>query len=207
MLARAARSLLRIGEATMAMRGHDRGPGRQARRAPPASAIGVRSVGLRLLPCEGRSMTSSATSCPDCGAPLGGRDGCRERFHTLSVRASTDPSYARLHRLAVDAYALQHSDEYCRSAKSLTAHLTGVCAMMERDHEVSRINDAVQRWLSRNPVLERPAPPTSRGSFTVADLGDDPSGVRAWAASAWEAWTEHHAVARSWIEMALGRRQ
>ena len=82
-----------------------------------------------------------------------------------------------------------------RSAKSLAAHLTGVCAVIEREHEVSRINDAVQRWLSRNPVLERPAPPTSRGTFTVADLGDDPSGVRAWATSTWEAWTEHHAVA------------
>jgi hypothetical protein len=125
----------------------------------------------------------------------------------LSVRASTDPSYARLHRLAVDAYALQHPDEYCRSAKSLAAHLTGAFAAIDREADVERINDAVQRWLSRNPHLERPAPPPSRGSLTIAGLDDDPASVRAWAASAWEAWAEHHALARSWVEEALARKR
>ena len=62
-----------------------------------------------------------------------------------SVRASTDPSYARLHRLAVDAYALQYPDGYCRLAKSLASHPTGVRVVMEWEHEVSRINDAGQR--------------------------------------------------------------
>jgi hypothetical protein len=82
-----------------------------------------------------------------------------------------------------------------------------MCAAMEREHEVSRINDVVQRWLSRNPHLERPKPPTSRGNFTIAGLGKDPSEVRTWARSVWQAWVEHHALARSWIEEALGRRR
>jgi len=84
----------------------------------------------------------------------------------LSVRASTDPFYARLHRLAVDAYALQHPDEYCRSAKSLAAHLTGACAAIDREADVERINDAVQRWLSR--------PETRRGGRTSRALGARP---------------------------------
>jgi hypothetical protein len=123
--------------------------------------------------------------CPECGAPLGGRDGCRKRFHTLSIRAASDAANAPLHRLAVDAYALQHPDEYCLSAKSLAAHLTGVCAAIEREPETEEINDGVQRWLSGNPSLGRPTPPTSRGSFTIADLGEDRANVRVWAASAW----------------------
>jgi hypothetical protein len=59
------------------------------------------------------------------------------------------------------------------AAKSLAAHLTGVCAAIERKGEADGINNGVQRWLSRNPALERPAPPKSRGSFTVADLGEE----------------------------------
>lgn len=151
-----------------------------ARRRSPYGSTGAPESATRTA--------KAPVPCPDCGAPLGGQDGCRARFETLSVRAASDLAYARLHRLAVDASALQHPDEYCRSAKSLAAHLTGVCAAVEQGAETDRINNDVQRWLSRNPPLERPTPPASHGTFTIGDLGTDLAAVRTWAACVWEAW-------------------
>lgn len=149
-------------------------------------------------------------SCPDCGAPVADRDACRELFDGLVARDFSDLLYFRMHRLAVDAYALQHPDAYGRSAKSLAAHLTGVCVALERDAERTELNARIQRWLSTNPALDRPEPPAARGARTIADVvgADDPveheRRVRAWAASAWEAWSAHQALARDWIERAAG---
>ncbi len=152
----------------------------------------------------------SAEGCPDCGAAVGGQSECQELFERVGMRAYADAAYARTHRLVVDAYALQHPDRYCRSGKSLAAHLTGACVFIENPDE-PELNRVVQRWLSRNPSLTRLTPPEERGRVTVADVAvaRDPEEhdlrVRAWAMSAWQAWSAHHALAREWIERA--RRQ
>jgi len=141
--------------------------------------------------------------CPDCGAAVGGRDACRKLLEELGLRAYNDPGYARTHRLAVDAYSLQHPDEFMRSAKSFAAHLTGAAAALERDDALA-VNDAVQRWLSTNPRLERPEPPADRGSITIVDVvrADGAPSVRDWAASAWRTYAAHHTLARELIERA-----
>ncbi len=149
-------------------------------------------------------------SCPDCGASVAGRAACQDLFESLIARDFSDVLYFRMHRLAVDAYALQHPDRYCRSAKSLAAHLSGVCVALERDGERSELNARIQRWLSTNPALQRPEPPAARGAHTIADVvgADEPleheRRVRAWAASAWEAWSAYQALARDWVEQAAG---
>ena len=64
--------------------------------------------------------------CPECGADVrGGRAGCQQLCDEVLAREFGDYRYAREHRLTVDAYSLQHPDEYMRSAKSYAAHLTG----------------------------------------------------------------------------------
>jgi hypothetical protein len=110
-----------------------------------------------------------------------------------------------VHRLTVDTYALQHPEAYCASAKSFVAHLTGLCAAMDRA-DPPGVNASVQRWLSRNPPLARPIAPEVRGRLTVGDVQaiTDPSAYRgeveAWARSTWEAYASLHELARAWIE-------
>ena len=66
----------------------------------------------------------------------------------------------------------------------------------------------LQKWLSTNPKLPKPALPAFRGSLTIANVSgiDDPANygraVEAWARSAWEAYFELHTTAREWLAMA-----
>jgi Family of unknown function (DUF5946) len=103
--------------------------------------------------------------CEDCGAVVGqGKAGCLELFEEILAREFSDYRYGRLHRLTVDAYSLQHPDAYMRSGKSFAAHLTGICAVFEYE-ETLAINQEVQKWLSTNPKVEKPAQiPEERGN-------------------------------------------
>jgi len=73
-----------------------------------------------------------------------------------------------------------------------------------------QVNDRVQAWLSRTRHVAKPSVPRSRGKVTIADVSDAapdeyPAAVRRWAASVWDAWREHQALAREWIASS-GRR-
>lgn len=119
-----------------------------------------------------------ASGCPQCGASSvdGGRTGCQRLFDEVLAREFSDYRYARLHRLTVDANALQHPAEYMRSSKSFAAHLTGAYAAIELDGNLaSQTNRIVQQWLSGAKVLPRPA---------------------------WIAWRDYHALAKEWVEQA-----
>ena len=149
--------------------------------------------------------------CPACGAALGGREGCGRAFEELGLRRFSDVRYARWSRVTIDAYSLQHPDEYMRSAKSFAAHLTGAAAAIERAGDAERVNDLVVRWLSTSPALVRPVEPApgQRGGLTIADvLGvDDPANaIPAWTRSAWHAYAPLHATARAWIALATRER-
>ena len=155
--------------------------------------------------------TTIATSCPECGAPvLGGRDACQRLFDEVLAREFGDYRYARVHRLTVDVYSLQHPAEYMRSAKSYAAHLTGMYVAIEED-VMAETNRAVQQWLNGPRRLPRPgdAAPRQRGVLTIihvhgaGDPEDHVRRVREWALSTWEAWRDYHQVARQWIEQAL----
>jgi hypothetical protein len=108
-------------------------------------------------------------------------------------------------RLIVDCYSLQH-DRYIQSGRSLAAHLTGVCVALEHGGDGS-LQRAVQRWLSRTRDLAKPAVPATRGQVTIDDViaaapEERRAVVRRWASSAWDAWADQHALARSWIAAA-----
>ncbi len=109
-----------------------------------------------------------------------------------------------MRRLAVDCYACQH-ERYILSGRSLAADLTGVAVAIEHDGS-EEVNERVQRWLSRTHV-DKPAVPRARGKITIADVaGAAPeeyaAAVRRWAGSVWDAWREHHGLAREWIAAA-----
>jgi hypothetical protein len=148
----------------------------------------------------------SADPCPECGAPVGGRDACQKLFDDLGLRAFQDSRYAAMRRLAVDCYACQH-DRYILSGRSLAAHLTGLGVAIEHDG-AEQVNERVQSWLSRTRHVEKPRVPHVRGEITIADVADAAAdeyaaAVRRWADSVWDAWRAHHALARQWIASSL----
>lgn len=147
--------------------------------------------------------------CDECGwAQAGGRSGCRERFDQFLARDFSDALYFRSHRLFVDAYALQHPDQFCRSAKSLAAHLAGLAAIVETGASSAVGTDKLQRWLNGRSSLIKPALPDPRGATTIGDLPADAApadwadAVRGWAETVWQAYAELHPVAREWLGQA-----
>jgi hypothetical protein len=150
-----------------------------------------------------------AFPCPGCGLRVDGSVGCRRIFEELIARDFSDVSYFRVHRLTVDTYSLQHPEDFCASAKSMAAHLTGVAWLL--DHEARRAtgSETLRRWIEAHPDLERPAPPAFRGALTVADVRQAESAqayaaaVDRWARATWAAYAPLHATARAWIQEAL----
>ena len=147
--------------------------------------------------------------CKDCGAVVAeGKAGCLKFFEEILAREFSDYRYGKIHRLTVDAYALQHPDAYMRSGKSFSAHLTGMCAAFEYE-DAFALNLAVQKWLSTNPKIEKPAQiPEKRGNLTItyihsaADAEEHTKRVREWAREVWDAWSEHKGLAKQLIGQA-----
>ena len=129
---------------------------------------------------------------------------CQAAFDDLVAKAWESPARASVHNLLVDAYAMQHSEEYGRSAKSFAAHLVGLCCGVEHPTE-RELYWAIPRWLDGPARVARPADIDSRGSTTIDDVraltieADYPELVRRWARDVWAAYTDQHAMAREWL--------
>lgn len=140
----------------------------------------------------------------------GGETGCQKMFEDLLARDFGNVLYFRSHRMLVDTYALQHPERYCVSAKSLAAHLTGLCWLLERDGSRAVGGEALRRWLNGPSKMEKPANlPDHRGDLTIASVvaTHDPEthgrAVEAWARSTWQAYAPLHPLARRWIDAAV----
>jgi len=87
-----------------------------------------------------------------------------------------------------------------------------LCLMLERRLDVGRATDAMRAAAEAKARFTWLTPPPSRGTTTIADVLDAGNGedhqqrVRAWAASAWLAWSPHHPVIRSWLTFPLSPR-
>lgn len=143
--------------------------------------------------------------CPSCGARAGGRAGCQAAFDVLLARAWESAARASVHNLAVDTYAMQHAEEYGRSAKSYAAHLTALCWAIDAGGD-QRVYWGIPRWLDTSPAIQRPANLTLRGRTTVLDVlrpePEDayPALVRRWAQDVWAAYAPQHVLARAWLD-------
>lgn len=106
-------------------------------------------------------------------------------------------------------YCVQH-EPYVKSAKSLAAHLCGLCVALEHGNDPVAL-ERIHLWLNTNPRLEKPALPSFRSSVTIGDVAgiEDPiqygGAVRAWAHSTWEAYRLLHPIGREWLSMASSR--
>lgn len=149
--------------------------------------------------------------CSGCGRWVeGGKEGCRARFEELVGRDFGNPLFFAVHRQFVDTYCLQHPDEFCVSAKSLAAHLVGLCLILEHGISAATGSARLRRGLNGSSVIEKPPLPAARGSITLGDLEtiEDPAAwreaVQGWAESTWEAYRHLHQLARSWATSGLG---
>lgn len=149
--------------------------------------------------------------CPSCGAHTeSGSSSCQALWEQLLAADFSDFRRGRHHRRAVDSYALQHPEKFCKSAKSFAAHLTGLCCAMEHNENPS-VHAAVQRWLNGRVDIEKPALPANRGSLTIAhvhaaeDHDDYVKRLVEWSEQVWTAYADYHALARAWLAAALGR--
>ncbi|HEY6349824.1 MAG TPA: DUF5946 family protein [Candidatus Angelobacter sp.] len=140
--------------------------------------------------------------CPDCGAPVGGREECQKLFDEVLARHFSDALYFSVHRTAVDCYSLQHPERYCASFKSFAAHLTGLCCAMEFNREPDMMR-AVHTGLDGSDRRTRPSFVEPRGEITIeavhgaSELISHREAVQAWANSVWKAWRQYHDLART----------
>jgi hypothetical protein len=150
--------------------------------------------------------------CAGCGLEIArGTDGCQALFDQFRLRESAE--LAREYgstRLTIDIYSVQHPDRYCVSAKSLAAHLTGLCWAVEREGTEAGLR-VLQRWLNGSVPLNKPDVPKDRGKLTIADVAGAidttayEAGLDRWARSTWEAYSALHEVARHWIDEAVSQ--
>lgn len=157
----------------------------------------------------GGGATVTAARCGGCGRSVeGGTQGCQARFEELLARDYENAAFFAVHRMFVDTYALQHPERYCRSAKSLAAHLVGLGQILENGISAATGAPALRDWLDGPSALEKPPLPETRGEITLADVEDiaEPGGWReavgAWAKSTWQAYAELHPLARRWAAEA-----
>lgn len=118
----------------------------------------------------------------------------------------------RIHRMNVDSYSLQHPDQYCASAKSLIAHLCGLCCAVEYPGNPELLA-GLRRSLDGNIQILKPPMPESRGELTIesltqaADYEAYITAARKWAISVWKAYSSLHPFAHEWLQGcgAVGR--
>jgi hypothetical protein len=161
----------------------------------------------------------SEARCPGCGALFHMSDGpthrymesspgCWAAFGEVLAREYSDPRYMAVHRMTVDAYAVQHPGHSSpQSIQSVAIHLIGLFLTLELRWPAIQVTAAIKR-AADTTTFWWVDPPDSRGAITVANVvpAQSPekhaSEVHAWAKSAWAAWFPHHDQVRRWAHAA-----
>lgn len=131
--------------------------------------------------------------------------GCWAIYGEVLAREYSNPEYFEVHRLTVDAYAVQHPGSTDRqSVQSVGVHLIRLCLFLEHGLTAKNANDAMLEAGEKKSTFTWLKPPGSMGEITAADVfkagsvEEHKALVRAWAESAWHAWSMHHDTIRSW---------
>ena len=120
--------------------------------------------------------------CGGCGAALPAVEGPVHRYMTSSpacwaaygavlAREYGDRRYARLHRMSVDAYAVQHpGTESPQAIQSVAVHLSRLCLVLEEGFSMEQANDAMLAIQTVEGKFRWLEPPANRGEITVAEV-------------------------------------
>lgn len=156
-----------------------------------------------------------AEPCPGCGgffAPSTGpvhrymvsSPACWRAFGALMAAEYADPRLMPVHRLSVDAYAVQHPGGDNRQAiQSVGLHLSRLYMQLHRRLSPAEAHDFMLRAGKRKAELEKVVPPRFF-TITVSDVAQAAGSakheelVRAWAEAAWADWAHVHDAIRRW---------
>ena len=158
--------------------------------------------------------TSKCFSCggvyPDIDGPthryMHSSPGCWAVYSEVLAREYSDPKYFEVHRLTVDAYAVQHPGSCDRqSIHSVGLHLIRLCLFLEHGLAVENANYAMLEAGKNKHTFTWLKPPESFDTITAANVAkvnsvyEHKAIVRVWAQKAWDAWSIHHDTIRSWL--------
>jgi hypothetical protein len=160
------------------------------------------------IPCVG-----CGALVPDIDGPthayLDASPGCWDAYGQVLAREYGEYRYPAIHRVTVDAYAVQHPGVpamQSRAIQSVAVHLISLYLVLERGFPANVATEGMRRALQNRERFHWLAPPASLGEVTVVDvsrakdLAEHEALVRRWARSAWEAWALHHETVRRWAE-------
>ncbi|MGD8380220.1 MAG: DUF5946 family protein [Gammaproteobacteria bacterium] len=147
---------------------------------------------------------------PDIDGPvhryMSSSPGCWSVYGEILAREYGDPAYFEVHRLTVDAYAVQHPGSADRqSIQSVGLHLIRLCLFLEHGLTAENANEAMLEAGKNKHLLVFLERPQSFGLITAEDVYQAKSAkkhkaiVREWAQNAWEAWSMHHDMIREWL--------
>ncbi|WP_143452332.1 DUF5946 family protein [Lacimicrobium alkaliphilum] len=147
---------------------------------------------------------------PDIDGPvhryMNSSPGCWSVYGEVLAREYSDPVYFEVHRLTVDAYAVQHPGSTDRqSIQSVGVHLVRLCLFLEHGLTADKANNAMLEAGKNKNSFIFIDPPKHFGSITAADVNkvssveEHKAIVRDWAQTAWEAWSMHHDTIREWL--------
>ncbi len=135
--------------------------------------------------------------------------GCWSAFGRVLAREYEDQRHFAVHRLTVDAYAVQHPGAPSRqSIQSVGVHLVRLCLFLEHNLAPAQANNAMRAAAKNKSQYYWLVPPADLGALTVADVevasGVEAhmSAVRNWASQMWKVWSPHHSTVRSWANAA-----
>jgi hypothetical protein len=156
-------------------------------------------------------------TCPGCGGQFVPQSGpvhsymtsssaCWAAFGRVLAAEYANPHLMPVHRLSVDAFAVQHVGNDSRKAvQSVGLHLARLYTQLERGLDHDRANEFMLRAGKRKADLARLEPPSS---FTVTVSRVEPfagtaahlTAVQDWAQTAWNDWAHVHAYVRRWAD-------
>lgn len=155
--------------------------------------------------------------CPGCGSVLPEQDGpihaymtsspaCFAAFGRLLEAEYSDYSLARVHRLTVDTWAVQHPGDPRdrRAVQSVGLHLARLLVTDCAPSDPGPTNRAMGDFADRKASLPF-LPPPPAFTLTVADIAphagtpEHEARVVAWAQAIWNDWSDHHDVIRDWV--------
>jgi hypothetical protein len=163
------------------------------------------------LQADLRACPGCCCELPELDAPtpahIGASPACWALYGRLLVYEYSQAPSPRLHRLTVDAYAVQHPGApRHRSGWSLGLHLMGLCLLLERGASALQATKLLAQMLERPHSFRSLEPPVPNGAITVSDVlaarspDEHARLVEQWATRVWDAWAPHHAAVRGWID-------
>lgn len=136
--------------------------------------------------------------------------GCWAAYGQILAREYSDVTFAKNHRLTVDAYAIQHPGQPSpQSIQSVCLHLVSLQLVLERNVDQSTATGILPRLAARKDMFNWLEPPDTLGEFTVTNVlaatsaMEHREAVVDWAKSVWRAWETHHHAVREWSFLIL----